>query len=184
MSSHHEAGHVVLSILALIHPLKVSIFGKGYIAGETVTSVPTFPSSGLKPRGPELFLLHGRLRMFLAGHASEKRFFETLVGEKVPRSLRLTAKNDFEAYRAIVRKRYAKSDARLRLRKRLDRETDQLVKEHWVVISAVAKSIAQFKQLDYHGIKQAILGSKHQVRFWKKMFRHLEDLIRIKKDRR
>ena len=176
--AHHEAGHVVLSILGLIIPAEARIFTDSDMGGVTKMFHINVPG---KPRNEaDAFLVNGRLRALLAGLVAEQYYYQYTSGLSLPRRMAAGASMDHRYYRAaVVKNNLARPGAaRARLKKEIMEETRALVAQHWDCIRAIAHILIRYRKISYGEITRTILASAKNKRFWKKLIKDLDAVHR------
>ncbi len=182
-TSYHEAGHALFALLnhRLVESVVVFENKKSKrIDGFTYYHSPDLSDSYCQSDPDTLReLLNVEIGIKYAGLTAEKYHFKKLSGsDKFPLYWRdgssddtLSAANLIKKYSPVApgRKRYA-------YKKKIIKQTLNMLDQHWEAVTLVAHALIQKKKLYYCDLKELLTKKSENKEFWKEQFKDISDL--------
>ena len=115
-----------------------------------------------------------------AGLMAEKIFYQDVTGSKIfPNVLKEGIEADIQAVAKIIKTNDLAPAGRKRYlyKKKMMRETRNLLEQHWDVVKIVAHELFEKKRLTHNDLKKIICAKASNRKFWKKQFVHITEFV-------
>lgn len=179
-TSHHEAGHTIYGLLNFIKIESVYVYQNP--KNKRIEGLTNYDSPDFSVVNDSNFfhnLLKAEISIKYAGLLAEKCHFKKISGsDKFPMFLRDGSSEDTLSAAALIKKYAIVAPGRKRyaFKKKLIKETSDLLQNNWDAISIVAHNLFQKKKLSYEDLKTILCKKTNNPKFWKDVFNKIDHI--------
>lgn len=175
-TSYHEAGHTIYGLVKGFKIESVCIFENK--KSKRIEGFTHYIGPNIVPNDEDLqfYILNTEICLRYAGLVAEKCHFKKISGsDKFPLFLRdgssddtLTAAAQINSYNLAPsgRKRYA-------YKKKLIKETQESIENHWDSVTDVAHALFKKKTLTYEDLRKILMRNPKTKKYWKEQFKNI-----------
>lgn len=177
-TSYHEAGHVIYGLVKGFKIESVSIFElkkNKRINGFTHYSEPPNLTNAKDSEAFQYFLVSD-ICLKYAGLVAEKCHFKKMSGsDKFPLFLRDGSSDDTLSAAALIKSYNLAPPGRKRYsyKKKLIRETQEVIENNWDAINIVAHALFKKKSLSFQDLRKVLIKNAQDKKYWKKQFANI-----------
>lgn len=167
-TSYHEAGHVVYGLLHFIMIYSAHVYEcNEQVDGKTHYYSPYFENI----KNQELLTdrLKAEIGLSYAGLAAQKYHYKLFSGSDKFLSCLDGSKDDMKTISDIIKKYSLTPPGRPRysFKKKMIRQVDSELQEHWEAVTIVAHALFRKKRLSFHHLKKLLTTKTDNKEFWK-----------------
>lgn len=173
-TSWHESSHI---ICGLFNYIKISNVSMSPETNEGTTDYLLFDTSNIQDHDLLVIILMQELQTLYGGLSGERIYYKEICGsDKFPMHLRRGSAIDIAMAADLIRKGKLAEPGKhtYLLKKQIQYNASQILKEHWDGVKIVAHTLYKKKKLSFDELKSILTKKTNHNDFWKERFKKIK----------